>query len=164
MHKPFVRSHVRWLSVLVGVFAALFLSVAMQASTAFAASTTGRAEAVSAGRVRGCFQGASARCPNRIVFRRGATSARVFGRLFGINDHRFFVLRARAGQHMKVTITGAGPTRGIVFFPGGGSSGMPGGVIFDENLPRTGDYIIEVSESMMGEAWVGDFRLDVSIR
>jgi len=146
------------------VIGAVLLAFAFSFGTASAAAPSGQAEAQYSPIAKFCFRGASARCPNRIVFRRGATSARVWGRLFGIADKRFFVLWARAGQHMKVTITGAGPTRGIVFFPAGGSSGQPGGVVFDEDLTQTGNYIIEVEESMMANAWVGDFRLDISIR
>jgi len=53
----------------------------------------------------------------------------------------------------------ARPTRGVVYFPGGGSSGQPGGRVFDGALPTTGDYRIRVTESSMGEAWSG--RVDV---
>jgi hypothetical protein len=149
--------------LLFGMIGALLLAFALSFGTASAASATGQDDVGYSRIAPFCFRGTSPRCPNRIVFRRGATSARVWGRLFGIRDKRFFVLWARAGQHMQVTITGAGPTRGIVFFPAGGSSGQPGGIVFDEDLTQTGNYIIEVEESMMANAWVGDFRLDVSI-
>ena len=149
---------------LVAVLGALLFALSLPLSSAASAAGPSAPQASpESWAVLRCFRGTSARCPNPIFFRRGATSTRVFGRLFGINDKRFLTLQARAGQHMKVTITGAGPTRGIVFFPHGGSSGMPGGVVFDQNLTQTGSYIIEVEESSMGTAWVGDFRLDISI-
>ena len=149
---------------LIAVLGALLFALSWPlSSAAFAAGPSAPPASAQNWMVVRCFRGASARCPNPIFFRPGATSVRRFGRLFGINDKRFFMLRAHAGQHMKVTITGAGPTRGIVFFPLGGSSGMPGGVVFDQNLTQTGSYIIEVEESSMGTAWVGDFRLDISV-
>ncbi len=162
MQAQFARPHVTW-SLLIAVLVALFLGVLGEASSALAANPLVAESSTADSVARRCFQGASPRCPNRIVFRRGATSARVFGRLFGIRDKRYFVLHARAGQHMRVTITGAGPTRGIVTSPSGQQNGQPGGLIFDEDLTETGDYLIQVSESLMGEAWVGDFRLDISI-
>jgi hypothetical protein len=150
-----------WLIAVLG--AVLFALSLPLSSAALAAGPSTPQASLENWTVLRCLRGASARCPNPLFFLRGATSARRFGRLFGINDKRFFTLRAHAGQHMKVTITGAGPTRGIVFFPLGGSSGMPGGVVFDEDLTQTGNYLIEVEESSMGSAWVGDFRLDISI-
>ena len=50
---------------------------------------------------------------------------------------------------------GAGPTRGIVYFPNRKTAGMPGGRIFDGLLPVSGDYRIRVSESTMAQPWHG---------
>jgi len=70
------------------------------------------------------------KAPQRIYFARGATVARVTGYLRGINDEGLFVLRAKAGQHMRVEINGRGATRGVVIFPSGKQDGGPGGVVF----------------------------------
>src|SRR5437879_2845878 len=101
--------------------------------------------------------------PQRITFARGATVARAAGYLRGLNDAADFVLRAKAGQHMRVEINARGATRGMVTFPSGKQEGAPGGVIFDDNIDETGDYRIGVSESSMGDAWRGRFVLKVEI-
>jgi hypothetical protein len=112
-----------------------------------------------------CIQASTAaKRARRIRFKTGATAARVSGSLKGIGDEALFVLRARSGQHMKVNISGAGPTRGTVIFPSGKQDGQPGGMIFDDELTETGDYRIRVTESNMGEAWRGSFVLEVEIR
>jgi hypothetical protein len=107
---------------------------------------------------------AGAKKVRRIKFKQGATVARVSGSLKGVNDEALFVLRARSGQHMRVNISGAGPTRGVVTFPSGKGDGQPGGLIFDDKLTETGDYRIRVTESSMAEAWRGSFILEVEIR
>jgi hypothetical protein len=107
-----------------------------------------------------CSPGASA-CPIRISFAPGAYSGQAEGRLTGINSEQWFVVNARAGQAMVVVVEGAGPTRGIVYFPDQHSIGQPGGRVFDEILPASGDYRIRVTESTMGEAWSG--RVDVIV-
>ena len=61
--------------------------------------------------------------PQRITFARGASVARVTGYLRGFGDQALYVLRARAGQHMRVEIDGRGATRGIVIFPSGKQDG-----------------------------------------
>jgi len=73
------------------------------------------------------------------------------------------VLRAKAGQHMRVEINARGATRGMVTFPSGKQEGAPGGVIFDDNIDESGDYRIGVSESSMGDAWRGSFALKIEI-
>ena len=103
------------------------------------------------------------KAPVRIYFERGATRARVTGYLRGIKDEAFFVLRAKAGQHMRVDIRGRSATRGIVMFPNGQQDGAPGGVVFDGPLPVTGDYRIRVTESSMANAWSGNFTLIVDV-
>jgi hypothetical protein len=107
---------------------------------------------------------ASTIAERRIRLKKGQTVAYVKGTLRHIHDEASFVLRARAGQHMRITITGEGPTRGVVTFPSGQQDGGPGGIIFDDHLPETGDYRIRVTESTMGEEWKGTFLLKVRIR
>jgi hypothetical protein len=102
----------------------------------------------------------------RINFRLGAYGTAVRGYLTPLCNQQFYVLRARAGQHMRVELASAGPGSGQVTFPGGGGSGGPTGtfgVIFDGTLPRSGDYNIRVSESNMAERWSGYFTLIVVI-
>jgi hypothetical protein len=101
--------------------------------------------------------------PQRVTFARGATVARATGYLRGVNDAALFVLRARAGQRMRVEINGRGSTRGMVIFPSGKQDGQPGGIIFDDNIDESGDYRIRVTESSMGDAWRGSFVLKVEI-
>ena len=109
-----------------------------------------------------CFS-SIASSQTRVYFARGATRATVRGYLRGIRDEALFVLRAKAGQHMRVEIRGRGPTRGVVVFPSGGQDGGPGGVVFDGNIPDTGDYRIRVTESSMAEAWRGSFTLIIDV-
>lgn len=112
----------------------------------------------------GLQESTAAKKVRRIRFRSGATAARVRGSLKGISDEAVFVLRARSGQHMRINISGEGPTRGTLLFPSGKQDGGPGGVIFDDVLTETGDYRIRVTESSMAEAWRGSFVLEVEIR
>src|SRR5947207_15583674 len=95
--------------------------------------------------------------PNLFRARRHAHNCA--GYLRGMRDEVNYVLRAKAGQHMRVEIRGRGPTRGMVTFPSGEGEGGPGGVVFDGNIPDTGDYRIRVTESSMANAWRGSFTL-----
>ncbi len=101
--------------------------------------------------------------PQRVTFPRGATVAHGTGYLRRVKDEAIFVLRARAGQHMRVEINGRGATRGVVIFPSGKQDGQPGGSIFDDNIHESGDYRIRVTESSMGDAWRGSFGLKVQM-
>src|SRR3979490_509188 len=103
------------------------------------------------------------KAPQRITFARGSNVVRVKGYLRGVNDQALYVLRARAGQHMRVEINGRGATRGMVVLPSGKQDGQPGGLIFDDNIDESGDYRIRVTESSMGDAWRGSFVLKVEI-
>ncbi len=107
--------------------------------------------------------GTAAVAQTRIYFARGATRATARGYLRGKNDQALFVLRASAGQHMRVEIRASGATRGMVTFPSGEGEGGPGGVFFDGNLPDNGDYRIAVTESSMGNPWRGSFTLIVDV-
>jgi len=103
------------------------------------------------------------KAPQRLTFARGATVVRVTGYLRGVNDQAVYVLRARAGQHMRIEINGRGATRGMVTFPSGKQDGQPGGIIFDDNIDEAGDYRVRVTESSMGEAWRGSFVLKIEV-
>ena len=101
----------------------------------------------------------------RIHFKPGATSARVEGHLSGMKDEARFVLKAKAGQHMRATITTAdGSTVGMLYFPSGKQDGQPGGLFFDGDLTETGDYRIGVFEHNMADGWKGHFTLVVEIK
>ena len=102
-----------------------------------------------------CASAQTERAPQRIVFARGATIARATGYMRHIHDELWFVLRASAGQHMRVEINGDGSTRGVVVFPSGKQDGGPGGMIFNGVIDENGDYKIRVTESTMGEMWRG---------
>jgi len=101
-----------------------------------------------------CVRGSSA-CPIRIRFAPGAYAGQARAVLTGQGMERWFVVRARAGQTMIVIVDGKGATGGEVHFPGGGQDGGPGGRIYDDTLPSTGDYRIRVTESLMAEPWKG---------
>src|SRR5713101_6623808 len=107
--------------------------------------------------------GLTARGQTRVYFARGATRATARGYLRGIRDEANFVLRAKAGQHMRVEIRARGATRGTVSFPSGQGDGQPGGVIFDGVLPDTGDYRISVSESSMADPWRGPITVIIDV-
>jgi len=101
--------------------------------------------------------------PQRITFARRATVARASGYLRGVRDEKWFALRARANQHMRIEIKGRGPTRGVLVFPSGKQDGGPGGMIFDGVVDENGDYRIRVTESSMANSWRGRFTLTVEI-
>ncbi len=96
-----------------------------------------------------------------IVFRHGHTHARAYGTLHGIHSQALFYFHARSGQHVRVKITGQGPTRGVVTYPHGQQDGSPGGVVFDEDVNQTGRYHLRVTEDTMAEEWHGRLHVDV---
>lgn len=96
-----------------------------------------------------------------ITFRHGQTHAYAYGRLRGIHSQARFTFHAHMGQHVKVKVTGRGPTRGVVTSPQGQQDGSPGGVVFDETVTQTGRYRLLVTEDSMAEAWHGRVRVDV---
>lgn len=138
MHRTLVRSQ---------SMAALLLGVLVMSVPNVAASVRQASAAT-------CRTGSSG-CPIRISFASGAYSAQGRGTLSGPSTDTWFSVRARAGQSMIVIVKGAGPTRGIVYFPNGRHTGQPGGRVFDQVLPASGTYRIRVSESQMGEPWRG---------
>lgn len=145
----------RRLAVL-GFVAAIALSTT---GAALASGSPGSAASASSGTAATTCVAGSRACPIRISFAAGAYSGQASSVLTGIRSERWFVLGARAEQTMIVVVKGAGATRGIVYAPDGTSSGQPGGRIFDQVLTSSGDYLVKVTESPMGEAWSG--RIDV---
>ena len=100
----------------------------------------------------------------RIVFNRGAIESEAHGKLTSMSDQLRFVVRARAKQHMLLSVDAPGATRGFVTFPNGEQAGSPGAVFFDDALPADGDYRIRITESPMGEEWQGSVTLHVRIK
>ena len=94
-------------------------------------------------------------CPIRINFAPGAYSGQASSTLQTIDSKRWFVVGLHKNQEVVIWVIGAGPTRGIVKFPGGGQDGGPGGRIFDNQAPATGDYRIKATEDSMAEQWSG---------
>jgi hypothetical protein len=88
---------------------------------------------------------------HRIVFKRGAVTADVGGRLTGMGDTLRYVLKARAGQHMQISMKADGATRGSISFPNGDEEGGPD-LDFDGILPADGDYLVTINENPMGES------------
>lgn len=108
-----------------------------------------------------CTTGRSSACSIRLTFAPGAYSAQARSSLSGATSSRWFVVNLRAHQHLVVWVVGHGATGGTLYFPGGGHVGQPGGRVFDDEVPRSGDYRIRVSELVMGDAWSG--RVDVLV-
>ena len=55
----------------------------------------------------------------RIRLKSHATEARVSARLTPKNDEAIYVIRADAGRHLTLTLSGAGPLSGVVTSPSG---------------------------------------------
>ena len=100
----------------------------------------------------------------KIVFKRGAIQSVSSGRLNSVTDELRFVVRARAGQRMRLSLEADGPTRGTVVMPNGDESGEPGELFFDDVLPADGDYRIRITESSMGMGWAGRVKLHIRIK
>lgn len=104
----------------------------------------------------------------RIKFMPGAVSAQVRGQLTkDKNREAFFVVNAKAGDHMIVNIISLTPglaTGGGVTSPTGKQDGQHGGIIFNSDLTETGDYRIRVDRNLMGTERIdGAFILEVVI-
>lgn len=63
-----------------------------------------------------------------------------------------------------MTFPSDGATRGMIRFPSGEGTGQPGGLIYDDTLPETGDYRICIEESQMADPWRGKFLLKLFIK
>ena len=102
----------------------------------------------------------------RIQFRFGSFRGAVSGFLTPTCTQAFFVLRARAGQRMRLFLNSAGPVVGMVIFPNGGTSGLAvgtRGVFFDGILPFSGDYVVRVNQDTRIQLWFGAFGLSALI-
>ena len=87
---------------------------------------------------------ASAQSKARVRFARGATSAVVTATVRGYG-YKDYVVRASAGQEMKVKVNGGASTVFTIFQPGG--ENLDGATEMDEfhtTLPTSGDYVIRV--------------------
>jgi hypothetical protein len=115
-----------------------------------------------------CAQsGHTARTAKRIHFAPGSICGMAKGRLLAHNSNAYFVVHARAGQHMTVNAVPLSTSLalvGIVVYPSKNQDGSPGGVFFDSRLTETGDYRIRISpHNMANNRLPGAFRLEVVI-
>ncbi|MCC7450675.1 MAG: hypothetical protein IT324_24895 [Anaerolineae bacterium] len=102
----------------------------------------------------------------RIQFRYGSYRGAVSGYLTPTCTQAFFVLRARAGQRMRLYLNSAGPVVGTVIFPNGGVRSLAvgtRGTFFDGILPFSGDYVVRVNQDMRIQLWFGYFGLSALI-
>ena len=110
----------------------------------------------------------SARQPvRRIKFKTGGTSARVKGRLRGQDDVARYVIRVRAGQHMRVHVESnqlGNPQIDVIFPSGGHMDRDMQGTQFDTESTEAGDYRINVYEGRKADPSPGTFYLTVEVR
>jgi len=102
----------------------------------------------------------------RIQFRFGSYRGAVSGYLTPTCTQAFFVLRARAGQRMRLYLNSAGPVVGTIIFPNGGARSLAvgtRGTFFDGILPFSGDYVVRVNQDMRIQLWFGYFGLSALI-
>jgi hypothetical protein len=105
--------------------------------------------------------------PRRITFIPGSVSTQVRGYIPRGQKETFFVLKAKAGDHMIVNIistTRGFETGGEVMAPSGAVEGRHGGIIFRGHLKETGDFKIRVAANLMaGDRTDGSFILEIVI-
>lgn len=101
----------------------------------------------------------------RIQFAAGAYSATVSGYSSLACPRASYVLRARAGQRMVVSVSSGGPMIGMVIVPNGGlQSGYANtAAVFDSILPVTGDYTIQLEQDTRYAGWEGQYSMTVSV-
>ncbi|WP_013323610.1 hypothetical protein [Gloeothece verrucosa] len=110
-------------------------------------------------------RGSSQSCPQPITFAQGAYGALVNDRLSSSPQTRYYSLAATGGQRLTLTFAGAGPLRAGITFPGGGGDGPFDGEGNTIELPRSGTYIIYISQNTMaGQPWRGGFSLALIVR
>jgi hypothetical protein len=98
-----------------------------------------------------------------IRFVNGQARAAVSGRLSG-SKAVCYRLRARSGQHMKVSVAADGPISGEVASPSGTREGQPGDHFYDSDLHESGDYRVCLYESPRAEYWRGGFTMTVELK
>jgi hypothetical protein len=110
--------------------------------------------------------------PIPLTFPTDSDVATAFGRLHGYDDTVEYSVDANSGQQMIVNILAHNPpgtvegfvTAGQVFFPQGGQTGGPGGIIMDSTLDQSGTYVIQVmNNSTVSSVPSGDFTLEVTL-
>jgi hypothetical protein len=136
--------------VVIGAILAFAAGPTIEArSTGASAATSRHASPAS------CTTPGKRSCPITIPFASGAYSGQASSRLHTINSKRWFQVGLRKNQEVVVWVIGAGLTRGVIYFPGGGQDGGPGGRIYDNQAPATGNYRIQVTEDSMANEWSG---------
>ena len=105
--------------------------------------------------------GPVAAAPRRIHVPHGHGTVFVHGHLRGFHSRARFVLHARRGRTLTLSMVRGGPTVIMLRFPNGQQDGAPGGV--EDVLPQTGDYRITLTEHRMGDPWNGPFTLKVRL-
>lgn len=116
--------------------------------------------------------GQSAKQPIRIRFERGAITAQVKGQLTARQENAYYVIDAKAGQHMMVH-TASLSTGGIanqmvplasVASPSGKQNGDKSVLNFNAVLTETGTYTIRVGHNLMAtNNPAGPFLLEIII-
>lgn len=112
--------------------------------------------------------GIPAPCDNstrRIQFPLGSYNATVTGFSSLACPRASYVLWARRGQRMIVSVTSGGPMVGMVIVPNGGlQSGYANtAALFDAVLPVTGDYTLRLEQDTRYAGWEGQYSMMVSI-
>jgi hypothetical protein len=111
-------------------------------------------------------QGGGKAEPNRIEFKRGATSTAVSGVVRG-DEEAEYVLSAKKGQRLTIKITST-PAKSSVFQLLGEDNDTLG-LEYDANfsysgvLPKTGDYFISVKRPTSAKG-TSKYRLTITIR
>lgn len=105
--------------------------------------------------------------PQRIRFERGASAGVVKGTIVGF-AYRDFVIGAKAGQTMSITLTASNPSTNFTIVSIGGEPyDMVETTDWSETLRTSGDYVVRVLMMRSGARRKGarsNFVLTVSIR
>lgn len=108
-----------------------------------------------------------AQTKQRVRFAKGASAATVSGTIKGYK-YVDYIIGAREGQTLSVTLTGDSKAEFAIMMPDGGNLGMDATGVDDWSgeLPASGDYAIRVlmprSFARRGES--ANFKLKISIR
>ncbi|HEX8650671.1 MAG TPA: hypothetical protein VF708_07505 [Pyrinomonadaceae bacterium] len=100
----------------------------------------------------------------RIKFKPGTTSARVMGKLSGMNDKAVFLIRVNAGQHLVAEVQSKHSARVSLVSPSGQSGDQDmQGTHTGVDSTEAGDYRITVTENPKADPWKGTFYLNVTV-